>query len=349
MGTYIGPVHSENLFLAAKAVTASLLTGQITSKSGTGLTNTGILFSNFLQGKNQTLQVTGDSVVTQANGNQPVNWLSQAFKTLTLDVILPGHIYQIIFSITISDLTVTLTGDPDQVAYNAPTSTNQTLAVFANPFHFRLTPTQVASNITVSYNGGETAQLDIPSEKVNAETSDSPDDKATIPLSWKNVPLQSLNDGNYNSLFACLTDTARCTLDLTGEASIIAQTAIGALPISGIPFSNIASPLDGINSFGNVVGISNVTVTGGVPAYINIPLNVELNNPSEITLFTKDISLPVLYEDYEVGRAIIPDLALAPGDNMLIKSMLHYQPADANSTKGEYRVLSRVARLSDRR
>lgn len=111
------------------------------------------------------------------------------------------------------------------------------------------------------------------------------------------------------------------------------ETAIGALPISGIPFSNITSPLDGINSFNNVVGISNVTVAAGNPQFIEIPLNVELTNPSEITLFTKDISLPVLYEAYEVGRAIIPSLSLAPGDNMMIKSVLHYQPAGANDTK----------------
>lgn len=63
--------------------------GQITAKSGKGLVNTGILFSNYLQGKNQTLQVTGDSVVTEAQGGE-VSWLTKAFKTLTLDVILPG-------------------------------------------------------------------------------------------------------------------------------------------------------------------------------------------------------------------------------------------------------------------
>lgn len=131
-------------------------------------------------------------------------------------------IYQIIFSIAISDLTVDLTGNPDAVAYNAPTSTNETLAVFANPFNFRLTPTDVASNITISYNGGETAQLDIPSEEVKSGTSTGPDDRATITLTWDDVPLRSLNDGNYNSLFACLTDTARCNLDLVGEASIVA-------------------------------------------------------------------------------------------------------------------------------
>lgn len=84
------------------------LYGQITRKSGDELDTVGVLFSNYLLGQNQTLQVTGDSVVTEANGNRPVGWLTSAFKTLTLDVVLPGKIYQIIYSITLSDLTATI-------------------------------------------------------------------------------------------------------------------------------------------------------------------------------------------------------------------------------------------------
>ena len=61
-------------------------------KSGSDLNAVGKLFSQFLAGQNQTLSVQGDSV--QPTGTGAVGWLSSAFKTLTLQVILPGHVYQ---------------------------------------------------------------------------------------------------------------------------------------------------------------------------------------------------------------------------------------------------------------
>ena len=112
-GTFVGPASAYDLFLLPKAVTSPKLYGQIVHQdSGTDLANIGVLFSRFLQGKNSTLQVKGYEVISPAQPDRPVNWLTAAFKTLTLDVVLPGKIYQVIFSITISDLTVVLLGDP---------------------------------------------------------------------------------------------------------------------------------------------------------------------------------------------------------------------------------------------
>ena len=50
----------------------------------------GELFTNYLHAENQTLSVQGESV--QPSGSSgPVSWLRAAFKTLTLDVTLPGQ------------------------------------------------------------------------------------------------------------------------------------------------------------------------------------------------------------------------------------------------------------------
>ncbi len=115
-GTYLGPAQATNLFLLAKATTATQLQGQIIRQnSQADLDNLGILFTQFLQGKNSTLTVQGWEVISPAQPNSPVNWLSAAFKNLFLEVTLMGKIYQIIFSITISDLTVILLGDPNVV------------------------------------------------------------------------------------------------------------------------------------------------------------------------------------------------------------------------------------------
>ncbi len=86
-------LSTTSLALAPESVTRAHLSGRITPKSGDELGAIGKLFTRFLAGQNQTLSVQGNFV--QPSGTAAVGWLSEAFKTLTLQVILPGHIYQV--------------------------------------------------------------------------------------------------------------------------------------------------------------------------------------------------------------------------------------------------------------
>lgn len=65
----------------------------------------------------------------------------------------------------------------------------------------------------------------------------------------------------------------------------------------------------GINSFGNTASLSNVSVTGsggnGGTEYVVSPLTTTLQNPSNVSLNTVDISLPVIFEGVTIGRAVI--------------------------------------------
>jgi Protein of unknown function (DUF3712) len=67
--------------------------------------------------------------------------------------------------------------------------------------------------------------------------------------------------------------------------------------------------LTGINSFGHAASLSNVSVQGsggaGGNQYIISPLTTTLQNPSNITLDTVDISLPVIYKGVMIGRAAV--------------------------------------------
>ncbi len=332
MGTDIGPVSSANLFLAALATTNTTLQGQITAKSGRDLQNTGILFTNFLQGKTQILQVKGVSVVTQANGNQPVNWLSAAFRTLTLNVALPGQIYQIIFSITLSDLTVFVNGNPAD-SYTVPSSSNSTIATFANPFRFSLQPIQASPHINLSYAGGNTAYLDLPLSNVQAGTSRGPQDFQALQLMWRRQNIVAVDRPNFQAFFAQLTDTPRGQFDLRGGTDVVAKTVIGNIPIGGIPF-NVTTTLAGINSFNGVATLSQVTVSSGTPAFLWVPLTVALTNPSNLTVFTNEVFLPVIFSGTFVGRAEIPVLGLIPGDNR-VQSYFYYAPVNANDTTAQ--------------
>ena len=63
-------------------------------QSGNGLAVMGRLFSEYLAADNVTLSVVG-STVQPTGTSAPVIWLSTAFKTLMLDVTLPGKKFDV--------------------------------------------------------------------------------------------------------------------------------------------------------------------------------------------------------------------------------------------------------------
>jgi hypothetical protein len=166
-------LSTTSLALAAESVTKAHLSGRITPKSGDELAAVGKLFTQFLAGQNQTLSVQGNFV--QPSGTAAVGWLSDAFKTLTLQVILPGHIYQVGFiscrtkclitdcvskvidSVIISDLEVIVTEQGEAFAPLA--SSQHTLATYKNPFGFSLQVVQAAEDIVLRANGQDAAEV----------------------------------------------------------------------------------------------------------------------------------------------------------------------------------------------
>lgn len=146
----------------------------------------------------------------------------------------------------------------------------------------------------------------MPSQDVLSGTSTGNDVDMT--LSFSDVPLTALDDGNFDLFFAAVTLKTDVTFELSGSANVTGRTPIGDVPISGIPF-NVSSSLTGINGFGGSAGISNVTITGsggnGGNEYIVSPLTTTITNPSNISLDTVDISLGVNYKGTYIGRAAI--------------------------------------------
>ena len=163
-----------SLALAPESVTKTHLSGHITPKSGDELAAIGKLFTKFLAGQNQTLSVQGDFV--QPSGNAAVRWLSDAFQILTLQVTLPGRIYQVGFilcrmnclitdciklkvinSVTISDLEVIMTEQGE--AFTPLASSQHTLATYKNPFGFTFQVVQASEDIVLAEDGQNAAEV----------------------------------------------------------------------------------------------------------------------------------------------------------------------------------------------
>ncbi|KAK1218918.1 hypothetical protein PQX77_018360 [Marasmius sp. AFHP31] len=327
-GVLIGPLSAQSLVLAPNSETKTHLSGRIVPQSGDDLETVGKLFTEYLKASNLTLSVRGESV--QPGGGEQVTWLSEAFKTLELQVSLPGQKFDIIQSITLSDLEVTLT-DPGQ-AYSPLTSASNTLAQYKNPFGFSLQVIEAGQEIFLGAGGRDAAKLTLPKEPADGGVSTG--NVADLHISWKDQPLVSVDNGAFQQLFAAVTTGDNVNLNLRGSADVTARTTIGDVPISGIMF-DVPSSLKGINNFGGKAELQDVKVAGsggnGGNEYIVSPLKTILSNPSNVTLHTIDTALPVIYKGTKLGRTFINPFDLLPGQNT-IETEFRYAPDNRNDT-----------------
>ncbi|KAI6121372.1 hypothetical protein F5141DRAFT_1186618 [Pisolithus sp. B1] len=309
--TLIGPLSADDLILAPESQTTTLLSGHMIPQSGNALTVVGKLFSEYLGANNITLSIKGSSA--QPTGSSTlVAWLDTAFKTLILNVTLPGQKFDIIQSISL-------------MRRSAPLSaSNNTVAEYKNPFGFSLQVVQSAVQMTLSSGGAVAAELTLPlSDNAGGVSTGN---VALLPISFDNVPLQALDDAAFEAMFAQVTDRDLATFNLSGTVDVTAKTAIGNVPIPGIPFS-VLSSVNGINSFGGTASIRNVSISGsGGNQYIISPLTTTLQNPSNTY-----ITVNVYYQDVMIGRAAFNPFDLVPGDNSM-QGEFQYEPADANDT-----------------
>ncbi|KZT27986.1 hypothetical protein NEOLEDRAFT_1129882 [Neolentinus lepideus HHB14362 ss-1] len=327
--TLIGPLSGSNLYLVPDATTSLHLSGRIIPQSGSDLVSIGTLFSQFLAGENQTLTVKGTSV-QPSSSSEPVTWLSDAFKTLVLQVTLPGQKYTVIEAIALSDFGIVM--NEDDQTWSPMASSNRTVAQYKNPFGFSLQVVESGENITLSLGGTDVAWLTVPTTDATGGVSTG--NVVDLDISFHDRPFQSLNNGAFQALFADVTDHSSASFALEGTANVVARTSIGDVPISGLSF-NVDSSLEGINSFGGKASLSNISITGsggnGGNQYVKAPLLTTLQNPSNISLKTVDITLPVYYNEVMIGRASISPFDLVPGETV-VTTEFRYAPNDANDT-----------------
>ncbi|KAI0686333.1 hypothetical protein BC835DRAFT_1523138 [Cytidiella melzeri] len=326
----VGPLTGSGLVLPPLSTVTEHLSGRIVPQSGSDLDTIGLLFSRYLAGDNQTLTISGVSVNP---GSGDVTWLSTAFKTLTLSVTLPGQKFAIIQSITIKDLEVNMTSQDE--AFAPVTSSQNTMATYKNPFGFSLQVIQSGENITLYSGDVDIATLDLP--LVEADGGVSTGNIADLALSFTDQRLTALNGGAFGAFFTAVTDTSSVGFGLKGTADVVAKTSIGDVSISGIPF-DVQSALTGIGQFGGTAQLSDVAITGsggdGGNQYVKSPLKTTLHNPSNVSLQTNDVSLPVFYKGTQIGRAAIDPFSLVPGDNS-VPTVFEYMPSDANDTTAQ--------------
>lgn len=88
-----------------------------------------------------------------------MTWLTTAFKTLTLQVVLPGQTFTIIQAIDLDQLALTMVTQDE--AFAPLTSSDFTLAKYKNPFGFSLQVVAAAEELLISDLGLDIATVNV--------------------------------------------------------------------------------------------------------------------------------------------------------------------------------------------
>ncbi|KAF9930757.1 hypothetical protein FBU30_011293 [Linnemannia zychae] len=308
-GQDVGYVGTSGLKLLPSGETPIAMEGTLTKQTTeAGLKALGDMFRLALNGGSPSLIVRGKSV---APASGPVSWLESAFKTLSMNVSLPSLGKQdIITGITLKTMALDFTG-PNP--YSVMTSSDNIEASFKIPFSFPLSITKVAEDMNIQLPQGHTvANLKIPLG--DAQTI-AP---GLLKTAYSNIPLNVNDDSHesFNQFSKVLTTGPGVQFFLSGTADTVAETAAGAVTIPGVQV-NVASTMAGMNLNVGGASITDIKIVGGTSEYLQINQNVVLQNPSGLTVSVGDVAFNIDYAGNRMGRAVVKDMVLKPGNNSL--------------------------------
>jgi hypothetical protein len=324
-GTFLGPVAGTNVVLTPGGSSSLALAGRLVPQTtAQGLKDVSQIFTDFVHGKDSNLIVQGSSA-----GSPDITWLNAGISALQIATVLPAvKDLQVIKSITLNDMSLVFSDDKP---FAPLTSSTDTSATFGLPFAFPLDIVALQETITIGFKGTNMATLALPkgAAVTNVETR-------TLKTTFSNVPFAVIagQEAVFQDFLKGATTSASQTFHMSGSANTDAQTAIGLLSISDIPFS-LDTTIAAINSFGGSAVLSDIKITGSGGKngneFVVAPLKTTLKNPSHISLLSSGISLPAFSNGVQIGSAVINPLKVAPGDN-IVATEFRYGPANANDT-----------------
>lgn len=308
-GLYLGPVSAQNVTLQSGANTIQLEGRMIPQTQPGDLVKVSQLFSQYVAGKPSN--TTAHGVSAAPDGIHPVNWLSKGFQSVQLDVTLaPNSQLKLITGIDMGDLDLLFT---NSTPYAPLASAPNVTANFQMPFGFSMNITQVTQNITIGTNEtGPVANLQ--SGYVNSVSNQK---SGILNFALLNSPLVVIpgKEQTFNDFNANLTAQDVYNFSISGNASINAQTPIGTVSLTGIPFSSMSS-LNGLRHLNSSATIINsLDVVGGTSEYLQLAVSVGMENPSSVQISTGDVSFQMLSGDTQLGSVLLPNLTLARGPN----------------------------------
>ncbi|KAG0211539.1 hypothetical protein BGX28_007763 [Mortierella sp. GBA30] len=323
-GTRLGQVKASGASLQGNSLSILNMTGIMEPQTTPeGLAKVSNLFSAYIAGL--ASETTAKGVAVLPNGQDRVNWLSAGLEAMVLNVKLQSPVpLKIIQSIELGPMGMNWTNAD---AYAPIATSPKVVAGFKMPFGFSLNVTQVQNNMTVVYQNKSMATVNAlewgPASTIKGVNS------SLIEFALPATPFSIGADAHddFDSFVKDLTVNSAQAFQVQGVASTVAQTPIGEVRITGIPFKSDVS-LSGLQGLATEpTVIHNLTVIGGIPAGLQIALDLTMVNPSSLTIATGPgtqgvVSFTMFYQGDNVGTVILDDLTLVPGPNRRIAGAL---------------------------
>ncbi|KAI8149166.1 hypothetical protein BJV82DRAFT_209280 [Fennellomyces sp. T-0311] len=313
-GVRLGQVKSEGVTLK-KGDNELMLKGTLIPQSNEqDLEKVGVLFSNYVAGKMSQTSATGVSAAP--DGINSIGWLSEGFKSVRLNVGLGlEQPLSIIKGVSMGYLDLAFDAN---APYAPVTSAPAVVADFSIPFGFTLDITEVSQELKLGTNDtGEFASISVPYVPAQSDQA-----AGKLQFAMNNVSIQALADKEplFNDFTYALTASDLYSFQVGGNASTKTTTPIGNITLSGISFE-VPTSLHGLQFLNSTPTVINgVDVTGGTPENLLLSINVTMDNPSDFSIYTGDVSFAFLASGEQLGGVTLTGLKLQRGSNAVTAS-----------------------------
>ncbi|ORZ20216.1 hypothetical protein BCR42DRAFT_203748 [Absidia repens] len=323
-GVNLGVVSAENVTLKKGDNTIPLKGTIIPQTNPADLEKVGVMFSTYVSGG--TAQTSATGVSAAPDGKNSISWLTEAFKSVQLNVGLSnaGGPLKIINAVSMGYLDLKF----DAKNPYAPTvSAPNVVADFSIPFGFTLNITQVTQNITMNTNStGNFSELNVP-----WVPSQSNQDAGKLQFPINNAALAALpgKDDAFNSYTYDLTSSDLYSFGVSGVATTVTKTPIGEIQLGGITFA-VPTSLHGLQFLNSTpTEITSVDMTGGTSKALQLDIGVKMGNPSDFSMSVGDVTFAMFAGSTQVGTVTLANLTLQRGDNKVI-AKANFDPKSSN-------------------
>ncbi|CAO3592899.1 unnamed protein product [Absidia cylindrospora] len=271
------------------------------------------MFSTYVSGG--TAQTSAIGVSAAPDGHNTINWLTEGFKSVQMNVGLSnaGGPLKIINAVSMGYLDLKFdANNPYAPTVSAP----NVVADFSIPFGFSLNITEVTQNITMNTNStGNFSELVVPWVP---SKSDQAAGKLQFPINQGSLAALPGKNDAFNSYTYDLTSSDLYTFGVSGVATTKTQTPIGEITLGGITFS-VPTALHGLQFLNSTPTVINsVDMTGGTQEALQLDIGVTMGNPSDFSMSVGDVTFAMFADDKQVGTVALNNLTLNRGETTVV-------------------------------
>ncbi|KAG0269541.1 hypothetical protein BGZ95_002031 [Linnemannia exigua] len=269
----------------------------------------GRLLSRFIQGQDSNIQVRALS----KDPNIPP-WLTEAFKSIVLDMAFPGSPAQdFIRTLDMNQLQFEFSDDKESAKLSGRMSSELQLPPNVT-FPIKILQMKPTAWLR-TLDGVDMALLEMPEFLPTKSQQDG--NALEVHVAMKETPLRLVAD-HLNEFYQFLNTSFTkewIELGIAGEAHAVVECGLGTFELGPIPFDVITRQRGGLVTVPPV--LESLDVVDSTEHSLTVKAKLVLWNPSNISANLGDLSFLWSYGGYIIGMASVPQLQLHAGNNTI--------------------------------